>query len=54
MLTDFGGRISDETPIWVQGESNESEKEETGNHTKNQATKNTRSKAPFSSEDTAK
>jgi NDP-sugar pyrophosphorylase family protein len=24
-ITDFGGRLNDETPIWVQGESNESE-----------------------------
>jgi NDP-sugar pyrophosphorylase family protein len=26
MLTEFGGRISDKKPIWVQGESNDSEK----------------------------
>ena len=26
MLTDFGGRISEKKPIWVQGESNDSEK----------------------------
>lgn len=25
-LTDFGGRLNEKTPIWVQGESNESEK----------------------------
>jgi NDP-sugar pyrophosphorylase family protein len=25
-IADFGGRLSEETPIWVQGESNESEK----------------------------
>lgn len=26
MLTDFGGRISEKKPVWVQGESNDSEK----------------------------
>ena len=26
MLTDFGGRIREKQPIWVQGESNDSEK----------------------------
>ena len=26
MLTEFGGRISEKKPIWVQGESNDSEK----------------------------
>src|SRR3989304_4357061 len=30
MLTEFGGRISEKKPIWVQGESNDSEKKRQG------------------------
>ena len=38
---DFGGRIDDESTIWVQGESNDAEKTTTRNRPENKAEKNT-------------
>ena len=53
MLTEFGGRISEKKPIWVQGESNDSEKRDRKSSKKSSNGK-LRLKAQSSSEDTAK